>query len=133
MSRICLDTSAYSNFKRGDGSATAIIDAADWVGVPAIVLGELRTGFALGRRPRANESELGRFLANPAVQVLDVDDEASRIYSDIVVLLRKSGTPVPTNDIWIAAVAAREGAVVLTFDDQFRAITRVGSQVLTRN
>ena len=130
MSRICLDTSAYSNFKRGDGSATAIIDAADWVGVPAIVLGELRAGFALGRRPRAHESELGRFLANPAVQVLDVDDEASRIYSDIVVLLRKSGTPVPTNDIWIAACAAATHSVIVTFDDHFRHVRRVGRVLL---
>lgn len=130
MSRICLDTSAYSHFKRGHDVATAIVDEADWVGVPAVVLGELRTGFALGARKADNEKELARFLANPVVRVLDVDDDAARVYAEIVVMLRKAGTPLPTNDVWIAAVAARDGAEVVTFDDHFRAIGRVGSRVL---
>lgn len=128
--RICLDTSAYSHFKRNVGAAVEIIDAAAWVGFPAVALGELRTGFALGRKPLENERELDAFLRNPVVEVLDVDDAASRIYADIVVALRQVGTPLPTNDIWIAAVAAREGATVVTFDEHFRAIQRVGSVVL---
>jgi predicted nucleic acid-binding protein len=110
-----------------------LIDCSEWVGVPSIVLGELRTGFALGRRSRENERELAKFLDNPVVNVLDVDDSASQIYADIVVALRRAGTPLPTNDIWIAAVAAREGASVVTFDSHFLAIQRVGSQVLTQD
>jgi len=129
--RLCLDTSAYSQFKRGTPSAVEAIDSAEWVGVPAVVLGELRTGFALGRKAAENESELAAFLQNAVVEVLDVDDSASRVYADIVTALRKSGTPLPTNDIWIAAVAAREGAAVLTFDEHFRFIQRVGSVVLS--
>lgn len=128
--RLCLDTSAYSHFKRGVPAAVEVIDAAEWVGFPAVALGELRTGFALGRRPLQNERELAAFLRNPVVEVLDVDDAASRIYAEIIVALRKAGTPLPTNDIWIAAVAAREGASVVTFDEHFRAILRVGSVVL---
>lgn len=93
-------------------------------------MGELRTAFALGRKPLENERELAAFLRNPVVEILGVDDAASRIYADIVVALRKAGTPLPTNDIWIAAVAAREGAAVVTFDEHFRAIQRVGSVVL---
>lgn len=131
MDKICLDTSAYSHFKRGDDTATGVIDRAGWVGVPAIVLGELRTGFALGRRVSENERELSAFLRNTAVVVLDVDDAVSRIYAEIVVSLKKAGTPLPTNDIWIAAVAAREGATVLTYDAHFRAIGRVGALVLS--
>lgn len=131
MDKICLDTSGYSHFKRGDDAATDLIDRAAWVGVPAIVLGELRTGFALGRRRAENERELGAFLRNPAVVVLDVDDAASRIYAEIVVALKSAGTPLPTNDIWIAAVAAREGSTVLTYDAHFRAIGRVGALVLS--
>jgi tRNA(fMet)-specific endonuclease VapC len=128
--KICLDTSAYSHFKRGASDAIEIIDAAEWVGFPVVALGELRTGFALGRKPLDNERELAAFLRNPVVQVLDVDDAASRIYAEIVLALRKAGTPLPTNDIWIAAVAAREGAAVVTFDAHFSAIQRVGSVVL---
>lgn len=130
MSRLCLDTSAYSRFKRGDGSAVAILDRAEWIGVPTITLGELRTGFLLGRYRDRNEEELREFLANPVVEVLEVDDEVSRHYASIVGHLRKEGTPLPTNDIWIAATAVRAGAVVLTFDTHFEKITRVGSVVL---
>ena len=130
MTRICVDTSAYSHFKRGEAAASEIIDEAEWVGVPAVALGELRTGFALGRKVADNERELLAFLRNPVVEVLDVDDATSRIYAEIVVALRKAGTPLPTNDIWIAAVSAREGAAVVTCDAHFRSIQRVGSIVL---
>lgn len=130
VTRFCLDTSAYSHFKRGHSPAVDALSHASWVGVPTIVLGELRTGFLLGGRPERNEVELGRFLANAVVEILDVDDEAARVYSEIVVALRRAGTPVPTNDIWIAALAAREGAPVLTYDEHFTAIARIGARVL---
>ncbi|MDX2091154.1 MAG: type II toxin-antitoxin system VapC family toxin [Kofleriaceae bacterium] len=129
--RLSLDTSAYSHFKRGHDEVAEILDTAEWIGVTAIVLGELRAGFGRGKRRDANERELTAFLRNPSVQVLAVDDDAARIYAEIVVALRVAGTPIPTNDIWIAAVSAREGASVLTFDDHFRKIARVGTQVLT--
>ena len=128
--KLSLDTSAYSHFKRGHAEVVDLLDSADWIGVTAVVLGELRAGFGLGKRRAANERELGRFLANPVVHVLVVDDEASQLYADIVVALRAAGTPVPTNDIWIAAVSAREAATVLTFDARFAAIGRVGHQIL---
>lgn len=128
--RICLDTSAYSHFKRGDNSVVDLIDGAEWVGVPTIVLGELRTGFALGSKAQDNERSLATFLRHPVVYVLDVNDAASRIYAEIVVALRRAGNPLPTNDIWIAAVAVLAGATVVTFDEHFNAIARVGSTVL---
>ena len=85
------------------------------VGVPAVVLGELRTGFRLGRHPEQNERELQDFLANPVVSVLDVDEEASHHYADLITDLRRGGTPVPTNDVWVAALAIRDGATVVTY------------------
>ena len=132
MSRLCLDTSAYSHFHRGDGPAVAELSRAVWVGVPTIVIGELRSGFLLGSRPDHNETGLTNFLANPTVAVLDVDEEAARVYAEIVVALRQAGTPVPTNDIWIAALAARAGVPVLTYDRHFSSIARVGARILTR-
>lgn len=130
MSRWCLDTSAYSHFRRGDAEVVELLDSAEWVGVPAIVLGELRAGFLLGARARRNETELQEFLENPAVEILPVDGEVGRHYAEIVVELRRAGTPLPTNDIWIAASAARAGAVVLTYDEHFRRIGRAGAVVL---
>lgn len=128
--KLCLDTSAYSNFKRGQQPAVEAISSATWLGVPATVLGELRVGFALGSRREVNERELSAFLAHPFVTVLSVDDEAARIYAELVCALRDAGTPIPTNDIWIAATAAREGATVLTYDAHFGQIQRVASRVL---
>jgi tRNA(fMet)-specific endonuclease VapC len=130
LSAYCLDTSAYSNFRRGNEEVSALLDRAELVGVSTIALGELRTGFLLGGRRQRNETELEAFLDNPAVEVLQVDVETSRHYAEIVAELRKAGTPLPTSDIWIAAAAARNGATVLTCDDHFERIARVGSIVI---
>ena len=130
MTSYCLDTSAYSQFKRGESGAVQTLIAATRIGVPAIVLGELRSGFAMGSRRDSNERELQTFLVNPAVDVLMLDDAASVIYAEIVTYLRRAGTPIPTNDIWIAAIAAREGLPVLTYDMHFESIARVSVRLL---
>lgn len=130
MSRYCLDTSAYSHFQRGDPEVVELIDAAEWIGLPAIALGELRTGFLLGARPKENETELREFTDNPVVEELPVEGAVSRHFAEIVVDLRRAGTPLPTNDLWIAATAARHGALVLTYDRHFERIARVGSVLL---
>ena len=131
MSRYCLDTSAYSHFKRGDGQVVELLDAAEWIGIPAIVFGELWLGFLLGQRFEKNVSELQEFLGNPIVHELEIDRDVARIYAEIVAALREEGTPLPTNDIWIAAAAARSGATVVTYDGHFRDIQRVGSLVFS--
>lgn len=130
MSRYCLDTSAYSHFKRGDHQIVDLIDAADWIGMPSIVLGELWVGFLAGAHLARNEAELQEFVAQPVVEQLPVDQDVARLYGEIVVALRKTGTPLPTNDIWVAATAARSGATVLTYDTHFDAIKRVGCVIL---
>jgi tRNA(fMet)-specific endonuclease VapC len=130
MTALCLDTSAYSHFKRGDEPAVEALARARRVAVPVVVLGELRAGFAAGARAAANERELRAFLDNPSVEVLDVDEPASIIYAEIIQQLRRAGTPLPGNDIWIASLAAREGLPVLTYDSHFEAIPRVGVRML---
>lgn len=126
MSRYCLDTSAYSHFMRGDSAVAALVDRAEWLGLPAVVLGELRVGFLLGARREQNEERLLEFASSPVVEVVEVDDEVSRHYAQIVVDLRRAGRPIPTNDIWIAASALRAGALLLTYDVHFDAIGRLG-------
>ena len=130
MTAFCLDTSAYSHFKRGSQGATDAIVLARRIAVPVVVLGELRAGFAAGGKLDKNERELVAFLANPVVDVLDVDEVASTIYAEIVHQLRRAGNPLPTNDIWIAALAAREGLPVLTYDARYQVIGRVSARVL---
>ena len=130
MSRICLDTCAYSHLKRGTPSAVAVIRSATWVGMPAVVLGELRAGFLLGARAIENEEELAAFCAEPVVHIMAIDGECARHYAEIVVALRRVGTPIPTNDLWIAAAGAASGSAVLTYDGHFRHIARVASIIL---
>jgi tRNA(fMet)-specific endonuclease VapC len=130
VSRYCVDTSAYSRFQLGEPRVVEILDAAEWIGVPAITLGELRAGFLAGGRTARNEAQLRAFLENPVVATLVVDDEVSRHYAAIIGDLRRAGAPLPTNDIWIAATAARSGALVLTYDRHFESIDRVGAVVL---
>jgi len=130
VSRYCLDTSAYSQFKRGESAVANLLDRAEWVGIPSIVVGELFVGFLPGDRRTRNEEELAEFLANPAVEEVPVDREVARIYADIVTALRRAGTPLPTNDIWIAATSARVGSPILTFDEHFQAVGRVGTILL---
>lgn len=131
MSRWCLDTSAYSHFQRGHAATIDLLDSAEWIGVPAIVIGELWTGFVEGRMAKQNRDLLRAFLRNPVVEEIVVDRDVAQIYGEILASLRSSGSPMPTNDVWIAACAVRHGATVLTFDSHFTAINRVGSVVLS--
>jgi tRNA(fMet)-specific endonuclease VapC len=94
------------------------------------VLGELWAGFAAGDARDRNEEELESFLASPAVEEVAVDRHVARAYAEIAADLRRAGTPLPTNDIWIAAASARAGAPLLTFDEHFRSIGRIGTILL---
>ena len=131
MSRFCVDTSAYSQFRRGEPQVVAHIDQAEWIGVPSVVLGELWAGFLAGARTDHNEAELAEFLAHPVVKVVALDASVARIYGELFADLRARGRPLPTNDLWVAAAAIRSGASVLTFDAHFEAVTRVGALILT--
>lgn len=131
MTRLALDTSAYSHFRRGREQVVRLLDAAREVQVPAIVLGELRAGFRVGKLGADNERQLRRFLDQPVVRVTDVDDAAAACYADIWSALREAGTPIPTNDMWIAALALREGATVVTYDAHFTYVSAVGCLVLS--
>ena len=130
MTRLCLDTSAYGNFRRGESRVVEHLDRAEWIGVPSVVIGELRAGFLIGSRTEENIDELEEFLRHPAVEVVVVDENVAQIYGEIFGDLRARGRPLPTNDIWIAASAARAGATLLTFDAHFREVARVGTLVL---
>jgi predicted nucleic acid-binding protein len=77
-----------------------------------------------------DEAELATFVANPVVEEIPIDRHVARAYSEIAHDLRAEGTPLPTNDIWIAAAAARVGAPLLTFDDHFSKIGRIGTILL---
>lgn len=115
---------------RGDERVVDLVDGADWIGMPAVVLGELLSGFRAGAHRRRNEEELRGFLAHPVVEELPVDHAVARAYADILVALRTRGTPIPTNDVWVAATAAESGAALVAYDAHFAQVERIGVIVL---
>jgi tRNA(fMet)-specific endonuclease VapC len=127
QSRILIDTSAYAHFRRGQSDMVDMLTAADTVFLSAVTLGELEAGFVLGSRPDENRSALRDFLAEPFVAVVPIVEAVAKRYGNLFAGLRRAGTPVPTNDIWIASCALHVGAQLITFDsdfDRFRDLDR---------
>ena len=120
--RIVLDTSAYSHFRANHGETVDVIARAEVVMVPTIVLGELEAGCLLGRRAGENRVALGDFLAEPFVSVLPVTPDVARHYGHLFAALRRAGTPIPTNDLWIAATTMDADAHLVTFDADFERV-----------
>ncbi|CAN5606638.1 hypothetical protein BH24CHL9_BH24CHL9_16260 [soil metagenome] len=106
----------------GHEQVQAALAQANVVLVPVVVIGELEAAFALGRRALANRALLAEFLDEPFVRALDVTHEVARRYGELMVALRRAGTPIPVNDIWIAATALDAGGHVLTFDRDFESV-----------
>lgn len=122
---VALDTNAYSDFMRGDPARVAVVRAARSIVLPFIVLGELRAGFAAGNRESSNAANLQRFLGSPRVSVLPPDEQTTHHYAQLHLQLRDKGTPIPTNDLWIASLALQYSLVLCTSDRHFRQLPQV--------
>ena len=119
MRKILLDTSAYSHFLRGNELVLDALVEADTIFMSIFVLGELYSGFRRGSKHKQNKKNLGKFLDKPSVQVLEGTSETALIFAEIKNALKSSGSPIPLNDIWIAANAIETGAVLITFDKHY--------------
>jgi predicted nucleic acid-binding protein len=126
-----LDTSAYSHFRAGDTRVLDALARAEVVIVPTTVLGELFGAFELGSRARENHVALAEFLEEPFVAVHPTSPSVARQYGRVYAALRRAGTPIPVNDMWIAAAALDAGACVLTFDKDFGRVNGLDCQVLS--
>ena len=123
--RLALDTNRYTDLCRGNARVVEAVEAADEVWLPFIVLGELRAGFAAGSQGPHNEAALRRFLLKPGVAVLDADDQTTYHYANLYRQLRAQGTPIPTNDMWIAALVAQHSLVLFARDAHFDALPQL--------
>jgi tRNA(fMet)-specific endonuclease VapC len=126
MKNILLDTNAYVRFLRGDEKVMTCLAQADRVIMSVFVLGELFAGFKAGSKEKDNKQLLERFLLKPTVNVLEATIETADIFGMIVASLRKSGTPVPINDVWIGAHSLETGSVLVTYDAHFAQIPSLG-------
>ncbi len=119
MKRILLDTNAYTAFLTGDKRVLNALTEAETAFLSAIVIGELYAGFCGGNRLKENKALLARFLQKSNVRVLDVTAETGEVFGQIKNALQKAGTPIPLNDVWLAAQAMETGLVIVSFDAHF--------------
>jgi len=131
MTGVILDTSAYSAFIRGNQSIRHSIGRSDEIVMTPVITGELLAGFEAGAQTEKNRDILQRFLSSPRVRIIAMDQDTSFRYAIIYNYLRSHGTPIPTNDLWIAASAMQYGLKILTTDRHFLLIPHVLKEVVT--
>ena len=117
--RVCLDTNAYSNLRRGNRRILALLNDCEEILVPAAVFAELEYGFLHGGKTAENESLLASFLAEENVSFQPATQSIAERWGYVKAALAKHGTPIPENDIWIAATALETGARLLSYDGHF--------------
>jgi tRNA(fMet)-specific endonuclease VapC len=117
--RIALDSNRYDDLVTGDETVAEIVETADAVYLPFVVVGELRAGFAAGVRQAENERLLRRFLMKDDVEILFADEQTTYHYASAYAQLRRMGTPIPTNDLWIAALVLQHDLSLCSRDRHF--------------
>ncbi len=117
--RLALDTNRYTDFCRGEPGVVDSLETAEQVFIPFVVLGELRAGFSVGKFGPNNERVLREFLVKDGVRTIFADDQTTHHYANVYRQLRKQGTPIPTNDMWIAALVLQHNLVLFARDQHF--------------
>jgi tRNA(fMet)-specific endonuclease VapC len=122
VKKIMLDTNAYTRLLAGREEVLDAISTADILYMSIFVLGELYAGFAGGSKELENKEILNRFLLKPTVKILNATLETAEVFGLLKNQLKTAGTPLPINDVWIAAHAVETGSIVVTFDEHFKAV-----------
>jgi len=114
---LILDTNALSAYLDSTPDAVGIVSAARELEIPVIVAGEFAFGIAQSRHREAYQRSLQRMLDR--CTVLEIELETARHYAAIRLELKSSGTPIPANDVWIAALCRQHAAPVMSRDSHF--------------
>ena len=123
--RVALDTNRLTDLFRGDADLAEWLGTCEEVWIPFVVLGEIKAGFCGGTHQRQNESLLRRFLAKATVEILLASSETAEYYSRLFVQLKRAGTPIPDNDLWIAALILEHNLLLITRDQHFEQIPQL--------
>ncbi len=123
--KVALDANRVTDLFRGDSELAEWLGLCEEVWIPLFVIGELKAGFHGGTKSRDNEKLLRSFLARPTVQVLSPSRETAEQYARIFVQLKRAGTPIPDNDLWIAALCLEHDLALVTRDRHFRRIPQL--------
>lgn len=120
--KACLDTNAYSNLRRGNTKILELLNNCAEIIVPAATYAELTYGFLRGGKLNENESMLNAFLQEERVSYQPVTQSIAERWGYVKASLAKNGTPIPDNDIWIAATALETGARLISYDRHFDSV-----------
>ena len=123
--RVALDTNRLTDLFRGDAALAERLGLCDEVWIPLIVLAEIKAGFLGGTGRHGNELLLRKLLTKTTVGVLLPDRETAEHYARLFVQLKRAGTPVPDNDLWIAALALQHDLLLITRDKHFKNIPQL--------
>jgi len=116
-----IDTNALSAAADDDPAVIALLADADQVAIPVIVLGEYRYGIAQSRNRASYTKWLNGLLQD--CLVLDIYEPTTHHYAEITLELKQKGRPIPTNDVWIAALCRQHGLPLLSRDRHFDLVT----------
>jgi tRNA(fMet)-specific endonuclease VapC len=117
--RVALDTNRLTDLFQGDAELADRLGECDEVWLPLVVMAEIKAGFYGGAQQHRNERLLQSFLAQPTVGVLLPERETADQYARLFVQLKRAGTPIPDNDLWIAALALQHDLKLITRDHHF--------------
>ena len=118
-----LDTNGLSALAEGEPALESILRKATEVAIPVIVLGEYRYGISLSRYRKQYEQWLAQFLST--FRILEVDERTTVAYSSVRTELKKAGTPIPCNDVWIAALCRQHSQPLVSRDRHFDVVTGI--------
>lgn len=124
--KLLIDTNRLTDALRGEPAVLQSMEEAESVAIPFVAAAELKSGFVAGTRGAANELLFAALLRQPRVFLLFADKETLEIYARLYAYLRQQGTPIPTNDLWIAALAVQHQLTLLTRDKHFESLPQVG-------
>ncbi len=122
---LLLDTNCLTDAFRGESATVRIVEQAAEVWIPFVTLAEIKAGFLAGNRTAENERLLHEFLLLPGVALLYADRETTDVYARLFVQLRRAGTPIPTNDLWIASLAVQHQLLLLSRDEHFDILPQI--------
>jgi tRNA(fMet)-specific endonuclease VapC len=122
MKKIVLDSNAYTRLLAGDEKVLDVVASTETVFMSIFVLGELQAGFSGGSKEWENRDVLKRFLLKPSVKILNATLETAEVFGSIKNTLRRAGTPLPINDVWIAAHGVETGSTIVTYDTHFKQV-----------
>ena len=123
MKKVLIDTNIYSYAMKGDPETIAVLRQSHEIGICAVSIGELLSGFKGGNRELENRKELEEFLDTPRVKTYSIDEDTAEFYAEVLNSLKENGKPIPTNDIWIASVALQHGLKLFSKDQHFKYVS----------